>query len=111
MDPIFPSQGIRQRNLLSPYLVILCMKVLGHIIKENAVKGDGFLLKAPTVGTFSHLFFANDLVLFAKADHVNCSTIRDVLDAFCARLRQSISESKSRVYSLQMLMWTLEKLV
>ena len=47
---------------------------------------------------FSHLFFADDLILFAKADHVNCSTIRDVLDSFCAQSGQSISESKSRVY-------------
>ena len=29
---------------------------------------------------------------------MNCSTIRDVLDDFCARSGQSISESKSRVY-------------
>ena len=47
---------------------------------------------------FSHLFFANDLVLFAKADYVNCMAIRDVLDAFCAQSGQSISENKSRVY-------------
>ena len=56
VDPIFPSQGIRQGNLLSPYLVILCMEVLGHIIEENVVKGDGFLLKAPTVGLLSLIF-------------------------------------------------------
>ena len=46
----------------------------------------------------SHLFFGDDLVLFAKADHVNCSAISDVLDVFCVRSRQSINESKSRVY-------------
>ena len=40
VDPIFPSWGIRQGNLLSPCLFILCMEVLGHIIEENAVKGD-----------------------------------------------------------------------
>ena len=37
-------------------------------------------------------------MLFAKANHVNCSTIRDVLDDFCARSGQSISDSKSRVF-------------
>ena len=47
---------------------------------------------------FSHLFFADDLVLFAKEDDVKCSIIRDVLDDFCARSGQSINESKSRVY-------------
>ena len=32
---------------------------------------------------FSHLFFADDLVLFAKADQINCSAVRDVIDVFC----------------------------
>ena len=56
VDPIFPSRGIRQGNLLSPCLFILCMEVFGHIIEENAVKGDGFLLKAPTLGLLSLIF-------------------------------------------------------
>ena len=61
-------------------------------LKKNAVKEVGLLSKAPTVrATFSHLFFANDLVLFAKADHVNFSMIKDVFDAFCAQSRHSIS--------------------
>ena len=47
---------------------------------------------------FLTCFFADDLVLFAKVDHVNCSIIRDVLDGFCAQSGQSINESKSRVY-------------
>ena len=47
---------------------------------------------------FSHLFFADNLVLFAKADHVNCSTIRDVIDAFCNASGQSVSAANSRVY-------------
>ena len=48
--------------------------------------------------SFSHLFFADDLVLFAKANQVNCSTIRDVLDEFCEKSGQSVSEAKSRVF-------------
>lgn len=47
---------------------------------------------------FFHLFFADDLDLFAKADRANCSTIREVLDGFCGRYGQTVSEAKSRVY-------------
>ena len=47
---------------------------------------------------FSHLMFANDLVLFAKADQINCSTIKGVLDAFCSKSSQTVSEVKSWVY-------------
>ena len=31
---------------------------------------------------FSHLFFVNDLILFAKADWKNCVAIKEVLDFF-----------------------------
>lgn len=44
------------------------------------------------------MLFADDLVFFAKANHINCSTIRDVLDEFCTRSGQSISDNKSRVF-------------
>ena len=47
---------------------------------------------------FPHLFFADDLIFFAKADWVNCSAIRDVLDEFCDLFGQSVSEAKSMVY-------------
>ena len=46
----------------------------------------------------SHLFFADDLVLFARADFINCSAIKDVLDDFCSISGQTISEAKSRVF-------------
>ena len=47
---------------------------------------------------FSHLFFADDLVLFAKATPENCSTIKRVLQEFCSKSGQVVSEAKSRIY-------------
>ena len=99
VDPILPSQGIRQGDPLSPYLFILCMEVLGHLIEEKCGECSWNPVKSSkSRATFSHLFFADDLVLFAKVDYVNCMAIRDVLDTFCTRFGQSISESKSQVY-------------
>ena len=99
MEPILPSRGIRQGDPLSPNLFIFCMEVLDHLIEEKCRDNQWNLVKSSNNGVaISHLFFADDLVLFAKANHGNCSTIRDVLDSFCARSGQSISESKSRVY-------------
>ena len=34
--------------------------------------------------SFSHVFFADDLMLFAKADYKNCEAITEVLDKFCS---------------------------
>ena len=57
------------------------------------------LVKASQSGpAFSHLFFADDLILFAKADGVNSAAIRDVMDTFCSIFGQTMSEAKSRVY-------------
>lgn len=99
LDPILPSRGIRQGDPLSLYLFILCMDYLGQLIEEKCSVNLWQLVKASQSGlAFSHLFFANDLMLFAKAYGVNCSAIRDVLDLFCSLSGQTVSESKSRVY-------------
>ena len=99
MEPIFPSRGIRQGDPLSPYLFILCMEALGYLVDEKCKDKSWSPVKSSNNGVaFSHLFFVDDLVLFAKADFVNCSTIWDVLDSFCANFGQSTSESKSKVF-------------
>ena len=75
------------------------MDFLGQLIEEKCSEKLWQPVKASQRGpSFSHLFFADDLILFAKADGVNCSTIRDVLDTFCSIFGQTVSEAKSRVY-------------
>ena len=99
LDPLYPSSGIRQGDPLSPYLFILCMEFLGQLIEEKCNAKLWQPVKASCSGlAFSHLFFADDLVLFAKSDPTNCSAIRDVLDVFCSLSGQSVSDAKSRVY-------------
>ncbi|KAK9985511.1 hypothetical protein SO802_030462 [Lithocarpus litseifolius] len=99
LEEFCPSRGIRQGDSLSPYLFILCMDYLGQLIQEKCEENIWIPIKASRGGpAFSHLFFVDDLVLFARADHTNCSAIQDVLDEFCAIFGQTISDSKSRVY-------------
>ena len=99
LDSILPSRRIRQGEPLSPSIFILCVDYLSQLIKEKCNNKMWSPVKASRSGpAFLHLMFADDLVLFAKADLLNCSSIRDVLDEFCAVSGQTISESKSRVY-------------
>ena len=99
LDLIFPSRGIRQGDPISLYLFILCMDFLRQLIKEKCSEKLWQPVKASQrAPTFSHLFFIDDLILFAKANGVNCSAIRDVLDTFCSISSQTVSEAKSRVY-------------
>ena len=99
LDPIFPSRGIRQGDPLSPYVFILCMDFLGQLIEEECSKKRWNPVRASKSGlAFSHLFFADVLVLFAKANQANCLVIREVLNEFCSKSGQSVSGAKSRVY-------------
>ena len=52
--------------------------------------------------SFSHVFFANDLMLFAKADYKNCEAIIEVLDNFCNLAGQKVNITKSKSFFLLM---------
>ena len=85
LEPFLPTRGIRQGEPLSPYIFIMCMDYLGKLIQERCEDKSWIPVKASRRGpTFLHLFFANDLVLFAKANMENCLVIREVLDEFCS---------------------------
>lgn len=77
----------------------MCIKVLGAPISEKCEDKLWDPIPASRGGlAFSHLFFANNLVLFAKADVKNCQTVRDVLDTFCGLSGQKVTAEKSRVF-------------
>ena len=94
-----PSRGIRQGDPLSPYIFILCMEYLSCLIQDKVSKGSWTGVKTSRNGpTFTHLFFANDLIFFAKSTRKNCTIISRVLENFCCALGQKINFSKSKVF-------------
>ena len=64
-----PGRGLQQGDPLSPCLFILVMDVFSHLLKnaetENLISGITITRDAPPI---SHLLFADDIILFAKAD-------------------------------------------
>lgn len=46
----------------------------------------------------THLFFADDLVLFGQANISNCKAIMEVMNEFCMLSGQTVSLNKSKLF-------------
>lgn len=94
-----PSHGIRQGNPLSPYIFILCLEYLSVAINEKCRDGSWKPVFFSRRGVpLTHLFFADDLVLFGRVDVDTCTTITLVLEEFCGLSGQKINFNKSRFF-------------
>ena len=98
LDSFQPSRGIRQGDLISPYLFLLYKEFLGAQITSMCEDKRWDKVRASRSGpSFSHVLFADDLMLFAKADYKNCEAIIEVLDNFCNLAGQKVNTTKSKI--------------
>lgn len=79
-----PSQIIRQGDLLSPYIFVLCLERLSHLISKEFEQGSWRLFIIKRIGPIiSHLYFADDMLLFAEANIDQMDRILGCLESFC----------------------------
>ena len=73
---IIPSRRICHGNPLSPYIFLLCAKGLLALIQQVMGSGqmEGIVVccRGPKL---SHLFFANDSLIFCKASIAECESL------------------------------------
>lgn len=78
-DSIYPHRGLRQGDPLSPYLFLLCAEGLGALLKQayqsRMLSGISIARGVP----ISHLFFADDSIIFTRASIKEAETIRSIL--------------------------------
>lgn len=98
LEEFKPNRGIRQGDPVSPYLFILCLERLGHMIckathdkRWKPVAWDRGTIQVP------YLFFADDILLFAQATPDQAVLIKHILEQFCQGSGLSISIAKSHV--------------
>ncbi|KAK2418771.1 hypothetical protein QL285_040937 [Trifolium repens] len=92
-----PARGLRQGDPLSPYLFVLCMERLGAMISKYVSDGTWKPMQISRDGTkLSHLFFADDVLLFSKATTTSARVVKEVLDNFCSSSGLKVSFEKSK---------------
>ncbi|XP_042939392.1 uncharacterized protein LOC122274417 [Carya illinoinensis] len=93
-----PSRGIRQGDPLSPYLFIMCAEALGNLIHKA---GEDRLINGVPIGKshlrISHLFFADDNLLFCKANVMEWNRMINLLRTYEMAFGQRLNLEKTSI--------------
>jgi hypothetical protein len=91
-----PSRGLRQSDPLSPYLFILDQEVLSRLIDREFFQGSISGVKMTVNGpAFTHVMYADDIMLFAKANSREVQILDNCLVTYCEWSGQRINRNKS----------------
>jgi hypothetical protein len=96
---IQPTRGIRQGDPISPYLFLLCAEVFSTLLHKAEQRG--VITRVPTSPKsprLSHLFFADDSLLFCKANSVEWRRLMKILEVYEAGSRQKLNLNKISIF-------------
>lgn len=93
------TRGLRQGDLLLPYLFIIGSEILSKLLLREEYLSN---LKGITLGRggphYSHLSFANDLILLDKATIHEARVFKHCLSKYLSWTGQSLNSQKSSIY-------------
>lgn len=96
---IILTRGLHQGDPLSPYLFLLCAEGLSSIIQQMERVGHISGLPISRGGTkLSHLFFADDSLLFCRATFSEWCNIQDLLEIYEKASGQTINKGKTSIF-------------
>ena len=96
---IKPSRGIRQGDPLSLYLFIICAEALSSLINQAVQNGVITGVSTSKSGPqLSHLFFADDSLLFCKANSVEWRRLLRILDIYEAASGLKLNMEKTSIF-------------
>lgn len=93
-----PSRGLRQGDPLSPYLFLFCADALSALLRKaetnHLLHGARICREAPSV---SHLFFADDSLIFGRASEDEIDTVKRILQIYEVASGQKVNLDKSDI--------------
>ena len=96
---ITPTRGLRQEDPLSPYFFLMCTEGLHGLISKAAHNGDirgvSLCWNGPRI---THLFFADDSLLFCRAREEECQSLLEVLANYERAFGQQINRIKTTIF-------------
>ena len=96
---IIPIRGLHQGDPISPYIFLFFTygfsSLINNAAKNQKISGVLIYRGRPKI---THLFFADDSLLFCKANSQECQNLIDILQLYEAASGQKINANKSSVF-------------
>ena len=96
---IVPSRGLRQGDPISPYLFLLCAEGLSAMLRKEEEQGNIRGISVCRGGPqISHLFFANDSIVFCRATVDEGRRILQVLEDYEVESGQKLNKDNTSLF-------------
>jgi hypothetical protein len=96
---ILPTRGLRQGDPISPYIFLICAEVLSSMVtvanREGSLTGVQTSKLGPRV---SHLFFADDSLLFCRSSLTQWNYLTQLLQRYEAASGQRLNGNKTAIF-------------
>ena len=99
---ITPTRGLRQGNPISPFLFLFCAEGLSALLTQatmnGAIQGVAACPRGPRI---SHLFFADDRIIFCRATSDDCAHLEQILETYEHATGQQLNREKTSLFFSQ----------